>query len=555
MKSNGKRMNEVLIPVKIDYATGVSLASSDGRRVHTNAPIRLVASPLIDNEAMTPSWCSYVYEWSTKNSSSVTIEEPEIIKTDDGENPATIYNNKIAVNVIGHAPGEAEITITLKPKYGSTIGAGSFTSTKSVTFIEPIIPNLPLYIGSKPCNLSGGLILPPNSGFQLETNHNSQNLEIRNPCDDSSKSLVNWTQNGYFTTGNNLGFTSVQLVDVDNRDNTRMLNIEVAKIHSLIVENSDKAGLLSSGGNVNLKVSLQDEFGRLFPSKLKNHKFSAFSGDNSVARVTIDQDESHIQLQGVEKGETLIFVHLENDHSIYDVFKVVVGNVLNIKNGVKIHVGGEIRFELANGMGDGGKAWTTTNREVLSINPNTGVAHAYSPGKVTVIYDSNVRIETEVEVYEIDQLVLNEGGLVDLSNIQPSGEEGEKIEHNLAINFYSGDKSQSDMFTSNATIRNNLNLNCSTDQEDWFNVEPVIDTDKGSGFQKAYCRLIPVTSYPRGKPFPSKINVTADLKSQGLDSFDVSHNIEIDYKWGFVVGLNGDETQVRLCPEISFYSL
>ena len=107
---------------------------------------------------------------------------------------------------------------------------------------------------------------------------------------------------GYLTTKDGKGSGVVTLTDRDNPQNIRVMSILVTEIHSLVVEGSQKAALLSKGSHVTLKVTFQDEQGMVFPSPLLNKKVVVSNTNPSIVSTSLDNGTSELTLRGIEGG-------------------------------------------------------------------------------------------------------------------------------------------------------------------------------------------------------------------------------------------------------------
>lgn len=128
-------------------------------------------------------------------------------------------------------PGEAEIRVKL------TVGSNtaSVQAKRTVYFIDPILLDLPLYIGSKPCPLCATLLIPPNHGAYLEFllkkgEKFEKNIDVRSLCNDSLEGqTVSWLQEKrMFTSRSKLGKANFEITDSKNSVNSRTLTVEVA---------------------------------------------------------------------------------------------------------------------------------------------------------------------------------------------------------------------------------------------------------------------------------------------------------------------------------------
>ena len=540
-RANGSRkIIKTVVPVTVDLVDSISISPADGRKVHTNAPVRFSANAHVHGKKMTSAWCEFTLEWSTDKSSGVEIEKLEDIKQDGKRLGLSFYNDQIAANIVGRTVGEAEIKVKLIVKSnGSTLSA-----SRKIFFIEPISIDLPLYIGSKPCPLCSTLLMPPNSLFYLsqlfkKEDNFETNFDIRSGCAECAKNqVVKLGDHKRLESGSNLGFANFQIVDSKNSINTRMLNVEVANLHSLVVENSSKSRYLSVGRSVYLKVSVQDELGRIFADSFETFRNSIFSTNPKVVSVSTTYDSnarvSHLKVTGKSRGEALIYVRLENTKPlIFDVFKVTVDNFVQTFDNVKVHVGGEVSFKTYGIQSDSDQGWKSSNPQILAINPKTGTASGISPGKVTVSYESNVKVEYEVEVFRVTSMKLNHGSPLELTNL-----DSDLSTHNISINFNQDDRHLLDVMQTSGIVENNLNLECSTDQKNWFSTRVEISEDIGSSHKVAYCVIEPVKNYPEGFAPPEKVYVTAKLRSNSSKSsqeYDVQGQVEVRYKWGFSV--------------------
>lgn len=202
-----------------------------------------------------------------------------------------------------------------------------------------------------------------------------------------------------------------------------------------MVENSSKSRYLSVGRSVYLKVSIQDELGRVFAQEYSEFHNKIFSTNPKIASVEESYDSvartTHLKVTGKSKGETLIYVRLDKTQPvIFDVFKVTVDDFVQTYENVKVHEGGEVMFKTYADQSESHKGWISSNPQILAINPKTGLAIGIAAGKATVSYESNVKVEYEVEVFRVTNLRLNNGSVLELSNI-----DDDLSAHSISISF------------------------------------------------------------------------------------------------------------------------
>ena len=564
-KNTGRSLNRALIPVTIGKITSVEVANTKSRRVHVGALVRLIAAPLINGHPLTPAWCQIEYEWKTSYTKNVKLGLPEI-STKDRSIGAQPSNTYIAVDAVGLKAGEVEISIGIRETYKrSYYRSGRIESATRIRFIEPLLSGFPLYIGAHETQ-SDSLILPPNSGYWLKTNKNILNLQLSLPCQSTQSSSVTGLGNdvvrldgaGFIQTGEEKGTTQVKILDKNELDNVRLIGVQVVDVYALVVEKSQMASLLSIGGKITLKIRLQDEFGRVFPTPLIGVRFSVVSSHSEVVSTEIDDHYTSLTIRGLEKGESVIFVHLQSNPEIYDVFRVKVGSiVIPTESPINIHVGGTIRFKLKDNSDlTESITWVSSDRDVVKINRKSGEAVAQTPGSAIISLDNSIQHETKINVYEVDTITINEGQITTFDNYQRAGlGQGEFGGHEIGISFSAGNRQLDSIFRNDhQSIQSGLKLTCSVDHPDWFEIEDSIQSDShGSGFEKVACLLKPKTPYPKNSKYPTEVIVTAKLSSESGD-FSVEATQQFKYKWGFQ--LNQDHNKVeKVSFETNFFQI
>ena len=96
----------------------------------------------------------------------------------------------------------------------------------------------------------------------------------------------------------------------------------------------------------------------------------------------------------------LIFVHLESNPSIYDVFKVKVGSLVVPSGPIKVHTGSQVHFKTVSGTVDPSAdlKWRSSSENILRID-QSGIMTAQEEGSAKVKLEGDVHSETRVDVF------------------------------------------------------------------------------------------------------------------------------------------------------------
>lgn len=571
--STKKLLTSSKIPVRINMVTGLRILKSQDRRVHTNAPIRMVASPIIGDDPITPSFCQFQYKWETSYTNIVQVSPAEVIKTfDDSE--TTPYNTHFALNITGLKPGTAEISLTLTTASSSSLeSSNSVTATTMVRFIDSVNSRFNVYLGKEFSGLQSELmILPINAGYKVSANRNMYNLGLTSPC-GALNNLLNVQDNGFINTYDMKGIGTLKLTEKSEPDNFRLVNILVTDVYALVAENSYMAGLVSQGGKVVLKLTLQDEFGRVFPSPLFGYDFTAIATHGSIVSLEVDQETQSLIIRGLNKGETLVYVHLAQNPNIFDVFKVRVGSLVTPVSPVKVHVGGTVKFKIGGEVKRSkNRVWNNLDKNVLKVDSYSGESQALEEGTDTVVYDDGVHIESVVEVIKVDRIAIEHHYGARLSNIPQTGESWRQkevetsflgdeniassvIQHSIRLSFYHGSQQIMRLLNQETDeIQNKLKVDCKVSEPNWFESKLLVSTDPTTGSEDVRCILRPKSVYPSASYFPSEIVLTVELHSTNND-FSISESTAIDYEWAFKLSdrttqlLSGNVNPTHLTPK------
>lgn len=188
--------------------------------------------------------------------------------SDNTEQDETQNKYKIGLNASAIGEGSSLITVIVR----NILNNKTITAVAQSHVIDVPYTSVPTLI--KQSNIASSLFLiPPNCGFQIPimNTHNSLNYEfqLQDPTCDSSQIFVE--KNGFVAvkTGEKERSTSVVLKDLQRDYNIHIFPIQVMPVHSIFVEDSFQMFNLQVGGVAQLKVTLQDSYGRSFPENIR----------------------------------------------------------------------------------------------------------------------------------------------------------------------------------------------------------------------------------------------------------------------------------------------
>lgn len=508
---NGKVLTSAPLKVSIGTMSELKILNMAGRRVHIDAPVRLIAQGWIGSLPMTPSLCPYTYNWRVTN--------PDVLSL--GSEESNLYSVP-AVNATGLKEGQADIELKVDLHDG-TFKSTTLRASTSVFVIKQLAVFSPTYVYHE-FEKNNHVILPPGSSYKVNTNIPSHSMDFK-IIHSSPSSNVQVSPRGEISIGSHKGDGVLVITDRSQPDQLSYVNIRVIDVYSILVENSHKAELLPVGGEVTLKVYLQNENGFLFPQPLEGVTLVALPTSLGVVSAKFDQQQSRLTVTANSMGSTYVVVYLDSNPAVYDIFRVEVGSLIMPSGPLVMHVGGQTTFKIGNSRGTVDRVkWESEDNAVLKVTSATGEARALFPGKTNVILKDG-QARSQVTVVEIDRLALSPQSTSKIRTIS-----GEKQE--IVFDAYAGPYRMVTFDSSKDGVNNHLRFSCSTNQDGIFQSEGKILTNP-DGTQKLVCEVSLLEPQSPPRDLPDQVEITAVLTSDTNRGFDFRHTETVPVEWGF----------------------
>jgi hypothetical protein len=241
---NGKVIGSVAVKAKVDFVNGVEVLGMLDRKIHVGTQIRLIALTRLNNEYFTRAICPFHFYWTSKNDGVLQVESsplPAIPCNDHEEegHSVDLTNYNIAVNATAISSGFADVELRVTTKYPDPYFRSHDHSTViKVHVIEQMTHDIPTYIGKVPAHPSL-LLLPPNTDYQFKPYPQGGPYRY-SLCSQKNLNGVSMSENGYLSTSNEKGKTTVLVEDSQDESQMMMLNVAITNIYSIFIENSYK---------------------------------------------------------------------------------------------------------------------------------------------------------------------------------------------------------------------------------------------------------------------------------------------------------------------------
>ena len=193
-----------------------------------------------------------------------------------------------------------------------------------------------------------------------------------------------------------------------------MVNILVTNIHSLVVEDSYKTLNMPLGSELSLTVSFQDEHARSFAKRIEGVDLGVAASHPRVIQANLHDYNQTISLKATGSGESNLVLYLEQRPYVLDVIRVKVLSRVWPPSPVYLHLGGEVEFQI-NEQGSSSKGsnkhlvrWSTSDNDVIDINPHTGRATGLKEGHADVFMSNAVSLQSIVKVLRVGRIDMND---------------------------------------------------------------------------------------------------------------------------------------------------
>jgi hypothetical protein len=527
--AKGKSIAQTSLLITVGDITDFRVLNMNGRKIHVDAPVRMIALGMVGEMLMTPSFCDFQYKWTSKNTELITIGN--VHKSSD---PTGLQGvDFMAVNVIGKAEGQVELLVEINLK--TSLGDHRvYKASAKVNIIQAISIPTPTYVYNQ-MQRNNHIILPPNSVYRIQANIPNYNLNFKLLW-TSDSAIVKTDPRGELIVNGERGEGTVLVTDRTNTDQFSYLNLRVVDIFSIFIEDASKAEVLPLGSTTALQIQLQNENGFLFPQPLEGVRLQAMSTHLGVVSLAFDEFHSKLLITANSSGFAYVIVYLESNPAVFDILRVEVGSMVTPAGLVKVHKGGKIRFT-ANvaKLGSDEIKWDTDNLKVLTVDANNGLVTAIGNGTANVSLRNLPQYKTLVRTIEIDELELVTEQSRRITNNPQSGYY--KQEYELEFEASSQGERITGFSTEADTVNNNLSFRCESPQAAWVKIEASVENNKNNNGQKLSCVLSVNPSYVDQNIFPDHITVIAVLQSSDPSvGFTLRKEFIFSFDWGFSYG-------------------
>lgn len=525
LDAHGKVLSTTTLHVIVDHIEEYRVLNMENRRIHLDAPVRLISHGIIGGKEMTPSYCGFRYTWTVKNPEVLALGDPLTANLLHGLDTTSL----LAVNATGLREGMAEIILEVEQTH-SLARHRLLKTTLTVQVIQPVNVLSPTYVFHE-FGKNNHMILPPKSFYKVVTTlpHHSMDFRLLH---SSIPSNVQVTPRGGIRVAEQKGEGVVVISDRNNPDQISYVNIRVVDVYSIFVENSYKAEMVPVGAEVSLKVNLQNENGFLFPQPLEGVQLVAVSTNLGIVGIGFDDSQSTIRITGKASGSTFVILYLESNPFVYDIFRVEVGSIVQPAGPIRVHTGGHIQFSLNNSKIPQDKIiWESEDHAIASVDPYTGYLTAKQPGTTTVVIKDFKQYSTPIVVFKADSLSLSTA--CDRRPSTNPASPGYREKYDLVFEAKSNGVLVTQFDDLARGVENNLRFSCQTQLDDLFLLEPRIQFDPVSNSQKLICTLQLRPQYHLKGHFPETVVVKAILESRD-GSFIIEKDQVLNFDWGFV---------------------
>ena len=377
------------------------------------------------------------YEWVNFNPNIINIEkssdeegcgdlpktgDEEIIKGELTDNLVDGWQAN-AKNVRGNSPGFADVEITAH-------GFGrKFKTNVNLEVIGEMGMVRDKYIKVSGCE-EGLILLPPNSSYQMRLEGiplNSNSDYDFSILQSQHQKLLRTNANGFLKSSYQEGYVLLKISEKKNPENELLIPVVIKEPSSLIIEDSGKISPVPVKSSMSLKARLTDSLGRVFVHPLKNFKLSTLSSDSSIIDAYYNENKGEIEINTKKKGQaTIMIAHPESASKLMDILPIKVGSLISPASPVSIHIGGSVNFKLNNQVLLDKSKWKSSNNDAIRIE--NGKVKAVGSGKAELRFDETIKLTSQIQVFSVDQIILEESLTNTLTNI-PSRKEFKENYH------------------------------------------------------------------------------------------------------------------------------
>ena len=435
-KRTKKVVGKVLVKIAVVNPTGIQIMGIESRKMLNSSLGRLIVIPTFNKMRFSPSLCPIDYEWTNFNPNIVSLERSseeegcgDLPKSGEDQVKEELQDQLVdgwqasAKNVRANSVGFADVEISAHG-YGK-----KFKTNVNLEVIEGMGVVRDKFIKVVGCE-EGVILIPPNSSYQMRL----ENIALNSNSDydfsilqSQHQKLLRTNSNGFLRSSNQEGYVLLKISEKKNPQNELLVPVIIKKAASLIIEDSSKISPVPVKSSMSLRARLVDSLGRVFVHPLKNFKMSVLSSDSSILDVYYNENKGEIEINTKKKGQATVMVaHPNRATELMDILPIKVGSLISPSSPVEIHIGGNVNFKLNNQVLLNKSKWKSSNSGVVRIED--GRVKAVGNGKAELRFDETVKLTSQIQVFSVDQILLEESLTNTLTNI-PSRKEFKENYH------------------------------------------------------------------------------------------------------------------------------
>jgi hypothetical protein len=494
------------IPISVRLATGVEVVGIRKREILSGATIKIIALLKSHNETFTHAIYPVEYTWTSKQFNVFSLRTDD--KREDSVN--IVQSMQPAVEGTAHKPGEADIllhvVITYPEMYRNELH--EFTANSVLRVLDPLHGNVPTFIDTPPGQTTTYLI-PPKCMHRLPPNkENNMKLTYRQLCNSMSVpyQILSITEENLVTTGEHYGSTAILVEESTYNPLRTAYYVEVAPIHSVVIQRSSSILSLPLGADISLKVVYQDHLGRSFADLVEGISLRVDISHPGVIRADLDYYNSTLTVRALALGNAIL--HIYKEDYILDIIRVQVSSVIDSSTHIFVHLGGTVQFKNLQGYPEN-KGWVSDNPSVIKIDSISGIGKAAKEGTANVNMDGVARLK--VTCGKIKHIALHiETSPKTLTNMV--NDPMYKSMYPIQFKLY-GDDANNEIAptkeTTLASVNQRVEFECRSQNPEW--VIAKAEDPKGS----TVCLIYPKTDSSSSPPLTVTIEVSAGSKEFG----------------------------------------
>lgn len=317
------------------------------------------------------------------NQNSITLRNNK--RGDDQAKFSTQFNSS-SIYSKAQRPGEAQLSVRMAIQYPAKYSnQPNWFETSTIIKVEDKLSiSVPEFTDQE--RKTHLYMLPRNALSRISTNREAKlmmgysmqsvfiNTTRTYEYRQSTEPIIELLEGGIRTLDKYGKVTVVMEENPSYSDQVVMLNILITDIYSLAAQNFYEALSLPLGSSIHIPIKFQNEHAHLFAKNIEGVRVGYKLSHPRVVQAQLDAFNSTLTLKSLNSGECNVIIYLEEDPSIYDVFRVRVATLLQPSSPVYLHTGSRVNFKIVEYQSHfkGGEAqqlaWSSTNSSVISVH-------------------------------------------------------------------------------------------------------------------------------------------------------------------------------------------